>query len=249
MVRAPIRHLQLSAVALGIISFALLAVAADVSPPDTKTESQSIVDLDRATLERYVGYYQLGANTQVVFEITLEANQLFARLTGQNRAEIYPSGNDKFFYKLVNAQITFQRDGGGMVTGLVLHQHGDDMPAARIDAAAAQKIEDEFKARVQRDLPLPGSEAAARRLIDSLVADNPIYNEMSHALADATRQQHNQLQAMVSELGPVVSIQFAGVGNNGWDVYTIKHEHGTSHLRITLDSNGIITGALLSNGL
>jgi hypothetical protein len=247
MVRAPIRHWRVSAVGLGIISLALLAVAADVSPPDIGTESRATVELDSATLERYVGYYQL--DPQAVFEITLEGNQLFARLTGQTRAKIYPSGNDKFFYKIVNAQIAFQSGSGGTVTGLVLHQHGDDMPAPRIDASAAHKVENEFKARVQRDLPLPGSEAAARRLIDSIAADNPNYNEMSQALADATRRQQKQLQAMVSELGPVVSTQFVGVGNNGWDVYTIKHEHGVSHLRIMLDSNGIITGAWISPGL
>ena len=51
------------------------------------------------------------------------------------------------------------------------------------------------------------------------------------------------------ELGPVVSTQFVGVGNNGWDVYSIKQEHGGLHLRIMVDSSGVITGAWLSPGL
>jgi hypothetical protein len=34
---------------------------------------------------------------------------------------------------VVGAQITFQRDADGTVTGLVLHQAGQSMPARRVD--------------------------------------------------------------------------------------------------------------------
>jgi beta-lactamase regulating signal transducer with metallopeptidase domain len=248
MVRGPVRRWKAAAAGLGLVTVALLAVAADVAPPSVFQEAppQSPVPLNSTDLAPYVGFYQLSPGA--VLKVSLEGNQLFAQLTGQNSAKIYPSGHDHFFYKIVDAQISFQNV-DGTIAGLILHQDGADMPAPRIDADAAKKIEDALRARLQRDAPLPGSQAAARRLIDSIVAGSPIYNEMSPALADATRQQQKQLQTMVSELGPVVSTQFVGVANNGWDVYAIKHEHGGSHLRITLDSNGMITGAWLSPGL
>jgi hypothetical protein len=71
---------------------------------------------------------------------------------------------------------------------------------------------------------------------------------MSPALADAVRKQLPKLQPWLADLGPIVSVQFVGVGNQGWDVYTLKHEHGSSQLRIVLDARGIITGALSSAG-
>ena len=44
----------------------------------------------------------------------------------QPSAPIFPAGPKDFFYKVVDAQITFTAD------GLVLHQNGGDMPAQRI---------------------------------------------------------------------------------------------------------------------
>jgi hypothetical protein len=34
----------------------------------------------------------------------------------------------------------------------------------------------------------------------------------------------------------VVSVQFLGVGSQGWDLYQLKHEHDTSQMRVILDS-------------
>ena len=38
----------------------------------------------------------------------------------------------RFFLKEVDAQITFERDAGGAVTGLVLHQNGQNAPGKRL---------------------------------------------------------------------------------------------------------------------
>ena len=37
-----------------------------------------------------------------------------------------------YFYKIVDAKITFERDENGKVVNLVLHQNGQDMPATKI---------------------------------------------------------------------------------------------------------------------
>jgi len=36
------------------------------------------------------------------------------------------------FYKIVDAQVTFVKDAGGQVTGLVLHQGGRDLPGKKV---------------------------------------------------------------------------------------------------------------------
>ena len=81
-------------------------------------------------LQRYVGQYQLASN--FILTITLEGDKLFAQATGQPKAEIFPEGEREFFYKVVDAQITFETDSSGRATSLTLHQNGADMPAKRV---------------------------------------------------------------------------------------------------------------------
>jgi hypothetical protein len=71
---------------------------------------------------------------------------------------------------------------------------------------------------------------------------------MSPALAEATRHQLPNLQHGHEELGTIQSVEFLGVGRQGEDVYTVKHENGASHWRIVLDSNGTISTAWVSRG-
>jgi bla regulator protein BlaR1 len=248
MVQKPARWWRVSAAALGCLSLALVAIAAEVGPPDETTSSEAAVaiNMDSVVLDRYTGSYQLTPNA--VLTMTREGDKLFAQLTGQPKAEIFAKSEREFFYKIVDAQISFDSDRQGNTTGLVLHQNGANIPAPRINAAAAQQIAANLAARIQSQTPLPGSEAAARRLVAGVATGNPNYDEMSPALADAVRKQLPKLQPWLADLGPVVSVQFVGVGNQGWDVYTLKHEHGSSQLRIVLDARGIITGALSSAG-
>ncbi len=87
-----------------------------------------IVDLPEATLREYVGSFGTGASR---FAVTLEGGQLYVRLGGQSAWPVYPSARDEFFYKVVDAQLTFHRDAGGNVTSLTLHQDGQDLNAQR----------------------------------------------------------------------------------------------------------------------
>ena len=87
-----------------------------------------------------------------------------------------------------------------------------------------------------------------RRLVGGVLSGTPNYEEMSPELAAAVRQQLPQTQTVLARLGPVVSVEFLGVGNQGWDAYQLKHEHGVSQVKIMLNSKGIITGALQTFG-
>jgi bla regulator protein BlaR1 len=247
MVRKPGKDWRVVA-ALASVSLALVAVAADVGPPNATTPSETSVSitLDSAVLDRYTGDYQLAPNA--VLAVTRERNQLFAQLTGQPKAEIFAQSESEFFYKIVKAQISFERDAQGRTTGLVLHQNGANLAAPRIDAASAQKISAAAATKIHSQTATPGSEAALRRLIEGISTGKPNFAEMSPALADATRQQLPQLSALMTHLGTVQSIEFRGVGNQGWDMYDVRQEHGTSQWRIALGADGIVTGALVTAG-
>ena len=71
----------------------------------------------------YAGDYELQPGA--VLTISKEENRLMAQLTGQQKFEVFPESETKFFYQVVDAQISFKKDAQGKVTGLVLHQRGD----------------------------------------------------------------------------------------------------------------------------
>jgi CubicO group peptidase (beta-lactamase class C family) len=88
------------------------------------------VSLDARTLADYVGRFQMRPG--VVMDVTLANGELSVQLTGQPVFPIYASATDKFFLKIVDAQIDFERDASGKVAALVLHQNGQDRHAPRI---------------------------------------------------------------------------------------------------------------------
>jgi hypothetical protein len=89
------------------------------------------VKIDAAVLEKYVGRYQL-APTFVV-TVVREGEHLYAQATGQPRFEIFAEDEHNFFYKVVDAKITFVVDASGRATSLVLHQNGANAPGNRIE--------------------------------------------------------------------------------------------------------------------
>ena len=88
------------------------------------------IALDAATLGDYVGKYRFDFGA--VFDVALKSDHLEAQLTGQAAFPIFASSKDKFFYKVVDARLDFERDAGGKVVVAVLHQNGLHMRAPRI---------------------------------------------------------------------------------------------------------------------
>jgi hypothetical protein len=78
--------------------------------------------IDPAVYDDYVGRYDYGK--EGVMTVTTDGGRLFAQLTGQRRFEIFPHAKDGFFWKVVDAQITFIRDDQGKVSGGIHHQDG-----------------------------------------------------------------------------------------------------------------------------
>ena len=250
MLYQPIKWWRVAAIAFACMSFGFAAIAAQVSPPNSTTAAatptsgaQKEIALDTTVLDRYVGTYRIVGNALVT--VTREGEQLFVQLTGQSKSEVYPSAESEFFYKAVNAQITFVRDSGGQTTGLVIHQNGQNIPASHMDAATADQIGNSLAAKIKNQKPTPGSEEALRRMLAGIESNNPNYDEMSPQLAQATKQTLPTTHAMSVGFGPVASIQFKGVGNQGWDVYDVHHQNGVAHWRLMLSDDGKIASAVV----
>lgn len=87
------------------------------------------IDLDSALYDKYVGEYELAPGFTIV--ITKEGSKLMGQATGQPKVELFAEAETKFFLKVVDAQIEFIKDETGKVTGLVLYQGGQKLPAKK----------------------------------------------------------------------------------------------------------------------
>jgi CubicO group peptidase (beta-lactamase class C family) len=104
-----------------------------LTPPREHKETA----VDAKVFDSYAGRYELTPN--FVLTVTREGDKLFAQATGQPKFQIFPEGARDFFYKVVDAQITFEVDKDGRATGLVLHQNGANVPAKRVAEGAGGK--------------------------------------------------------------------------------------------------------------
>ncbi len=88
------------------------------------------IELDADVLKPYAGKYQF-LNDQFITIINRD-KELYFQLTGQAELRIYPMSETEFYFKAVDAEVEFELDEDGNVTGLILNQAGE-YPAPRID--------------------------------------------------------------------------------------------------------------------
>jgi CubicO group peptidase (beta-lactamase class C family) len=86
--------------------------------------------VDPKSYDAYVGEYEVTPTfSATVFK---DGDKLMTQATGQPPFELYPESADNFYLKVVEAKVTFTRDDKGVVTGLVIHQGGRDIPGKKI---------------------------------------------------------------------------------------------------------------------
>jgi CubicO group peptidase (beta-lactamase class C family) len=221
------------------------SIANEYGWPDFHSAVRTEVNLSSDALKQYVGAYQMRPG--IYMTIMLSGDQLVSQLTGQESVPLFAEANDKFFPKVVDAELDFVRDAGGKVSSLVLHQDGRDMSMARLNDAETKRIADESAARTglaaqrfKNQKPTPGAEAAIRQNIADILAGQPKYDRMSPGLADVTRQQLPQLETIFANLGAIKSVTFKRVDKNGADVYDIEFEHGSTEWQIIMAPDGTI---------
>jgi CubicO group peptidase (beta-lactamase class C family) len=89
------------------------------------------INLSEETLEQYTGKYQLAENFFI--DVTREGKELFARATGQQRFQIFPQSETKFYLKVVDAQIEFVKNESGSFNKLILYQGGKEMEGNKVE--------------------------------------------------------------------------------------------------------------------
>lgn len=87
------------------------------------------VSIDQGKLSAYVGRYPMTPG--FVLTVTASDEHLMVQATGQDEYEVFPESDRTFFYRVVNAQLTFELAPDGTASALVLHQHGRDRRAVR----------------------------------------------------------------------------------------------------------------------
>jgi CubicO group peptidase (beta-lactamase class C family) len=87
--------------------------------------------VDPSTYAALLGRYDYGGGGAVM-TVTQEGDNLFAQLTGQQRFQIYPKSATEFFWKVVDAQVTFVKDANGKVTKAIHHQNGQTFDAPKL---------------------------------------------------------------------------------------------------------------------
>lgn len=87
------------------------------------------IDIDPKILPDYVGTYCFWFWRK--FTIKIEDDRLQVQLSGQDFYPVFPEAQDKFFYRVVEASITFERNDKGKVNRLILHQGGQDLSAKK----------------------------------------------------------------------------------------------------------------------
>jgi len=87
------------------------------------------IDVDRAVLDSYVGYYAIVP--QFGLQVTAEDGKLMVQATGQEKFQVFAESKTKFFLKVVDAQLTFVPDKDGRVNKVILHQGGRDLEGVR----------------------------------------------------------------------------------------------------------------------
>lgn len=237
MLRKPTKWARASAAALVCLSMGVVAFAAQVSPPNATGAATSQAPANVGQWAGYVGNYKLGDLS--VMKVMLNGTQLSAQLSGQPPVDFFPIGDDSFAARVVNAQISFVAHGSGQATAVVLHQNGHETTAPRVSDVVANQISAALAARVSAQQPFPGSEKALKLLL----SEQGETAGMSPALARARAEQKPMREKYLAKLGPVTSYQFDGVSQQGWDKYTVRHEHGTEELMFLIDSTGTIVTA------
>jgi D-alanyl-D-alanine-carboxypeptidase/D-alanyl-D-alanine-endopeptidase len=89
-----------------------------------------LVAIDPAKLAAYAGRYAL--SRQFVLKVTPKSGQSMMQATGQQEFEVFPESDTQFFYRAVDAELTFELRPDGSAEALVLHQNGRDRSGARM---------------------------------------------------------------------------------------------------------------------
>lgn len=107
-----------------------LMLAAAGSPTEPR-KFEEVPKVAAGVLEKYVGKYRLAPGAE--FTVSTNGGKLFVGLTGQPTFQVFPRSETEWYYKVVEATLTFQLDGSGECQAVELFQNGLRQTANRVD--------------------------------------------------------------------------------------------------------------------
>lgn len=130
-----------TAIGVDDIGVHLLNPKAPLANPEAPKEHTEI-HLDLTRLDNFIGRYQV--TPQLVLAITRDGDRLFAQgfaqlpqnppvhPTGLPKFELFAEGENRFFARVSDQQITFETGPDGRATGLIVRKAGRDMRGVRL---------------------------------------------------------------------------------------------------------------------
>jgi hypothetical protein len=82
---------------------------------------------------------------------------------------------------------------------------------------------------------------ALRKTISAMASGSPNYGDMSEPLQEVVRRQKPGVDAFLTKLGAVQTVQYKGVSDAGADKYLVTHRNGKSQWIIQLAADGRIS--------
>lgn len=96
------------------------------APPAAAAE----IKLANAVFDQYVGSYEITPN--FIIKVSRDGDKFVAQATNQPAFQIFPRSETRFFVKVVDAELQFDKDPSGNVSQVVLHQNGRALPGKRL---------------------------------------------------------------------------------------------------------------------
>ena len=109
---------------------ALVALSVYALLPIVRTTVTGLMQVDPAVLATYAGRYEISPT--FILTVRPDSGRLYIQATAQPEFEAYAESETEFFYRVVDAQISFTRPEGGVAPSLTLHQNGKSMPGKRL---------------------------------------------------------------------------------------------------------------------
>jgi hypothetical protein len=100
--------------------------------------ARKVARIDVKTYDAYAGDYAIGPQ---LFTITREGDKLMFSVPGQGKVEAFPESDTKFFFTVIDAQVTFVKNERGEVTELLFEVNGMKLRAKRVNKTASSGVE------------------------------------------------------------------------------------------------------------
>ncbi len=99
--------------------------------------ARKVAKIDFKTYDAYAGEYAIGPQ---FFTISRDGDRLMFSVPGQGTVEAFPESDTKFFFTVIDAQVTFVKNERGEVTELLFEVNGMKLRAKRVNKTASGAV-------------------------------------------------------------------------------------------------------------